>query len=178
MNTSSLLTTLRRTSKLYLRLLFIYIRHFYRPIASHLILMLFVLNVSADDLSSTSIPTKIVDTAIATANISIWSLFPGLDGNALIGAFSGASLVALGGRNIRPFPRVAYMAISMVIGYLAAPEVLMHSPLHESAVAAFFASATAIALVTQGLKLITEIELPFWMRRGRGRGRNFDQDDV
>ena len=91
------------------------------------------------------------------------ALFLEVDSAALAGAFSGASLVALNNKSTF-FLRIAYLMISMIIGYLAAPEILAQTPLSQSGVAAFLASAVAIAVVLQLWELIRKIELPRWLR--------------
>ena len=114
-------------------------------------------------MAEPSTTTLVVTTA---AGIGLSSLFPGIDGNALIGAFAGAALVAISSKNLAVLQRLAYMAISLAIGYLAAPEVISNTPLKQSGVAAFFASAAAIALTLHGIELIHTIELPTWLRKG------------
>ncbi|AEK60832.1 putative holin [Collimonas fungivorans] len=117
-------------------------------------------------MAEPSTATLLVTTA---AGIGLSSLFPGIDGNALIGAFAGAALVAISSKNLPVMQRLAYMVISLAVGYLAAPEVINNSPLKQSGVAAFFASAGVIALTLHGIDLIKTIELPDWIRKG---GRN------
>jgi hypothetical protein len=108
--------------------------------------------------------TTLVVTAVAGIGLS--SLFPGIDGNALIGAFAGATLVAISSKNLPLLQRLVYMLISLAIGYLAAPEVINNTPLKQSGIAAFFASAGVIALTLHGIDLIKTIALPGWMRKG------------
>jgi hypothetical protein len=114
-------------------------------------------------MAEPSSATLLVTTA---AGIGLSSLFPGIDGNALIGAFAGAALVAMSSKNLPILQRLAYMLISLAVGYLAAPEVINHTPLKQSGVAAFFASAVVIALTLHGIDLIKTIELPDWIRKG------------
>ena len=104
--------------------------------------------------------------ATAAAGVGLSTLFPGIDGNALIGAFAGATLVAITSKNLPVLQRIAYMVISLAIGYLAAPEVISNTPLKQTGVAAFLASAVAIALTLHGIDLIKTIELPEWLRKG------------
>lgn len=104
-----------------------------------------------------------------TAKVGLLALILEIDSGALAGAFSGASLVALNNHQSTIFLRVAYLVISMVVGYLAAPEILAQTPLSQSGVAAFLASAIAIALVLQLWELIKKIELPRWLRKGGGK---------
>ena len=99
--------------------------------------------------------------------IGLSSFYPGIDGNALIGAFAGAALVAISSKSLPLVQRLAYMVISLAIGYLAAPEVISHTPLKQSGVAAFFASAGVIALTLHGIDLIKTIALPNWLRKGK-----------
>ena len=100
------------------------------------------------------------------AGIGLSSIFPGIDGNALIGAFAGATLVAITSKNLPLLQRLVYMVISLAIGYLAAPEVMNNTPLKQSGVAAFLASAAVIALTLHGIDLIKSIALPEWLRKG------------
>ncbi|MGS0740431.1 putative holin [Glaciimonas sp. GG7] len=102
----------------------------------------------------------------AATGIGVSSLFPGIDGNALIGAFAGAALVAISSKSLPLLQRLAYMVISLAIGYLAAPDVIQNTPLKQSGVAAFIASAGVIALTLHGIDLIKTIRLPDWLRKG------------
>ena len=52
------------------------------------------------------------------------------------------------------------MLISLSAGYLAAPEVIALTPLNQSGVAAFVASAAVIALTLHIIELIKTIQLP------------------
>lgn len=97
---------------------------------------------------------------VTTIGIALSTLFPMIDGNALIGAFAGSSLVAISSKNLTLLKRLAYMAISLIAGYLAAPEVIRHTLLQESGVAAFFASAASITLALHLIGLIQKIDLP------------------
>jgi len=108
--------------------------------------------------------------ATAAAGVGLSALFPGIDGNALIGAFAGATLMAISSKNIPIWQRLAYMVISLAVGYLGAPEVISNTPLKQSGVAAFFASAAVITLTLHGIDLIRTIELPDWIRKGGGNG--------
>ena len=107
--------------------------------------------------------------AATAAGIGLSTLFPSIDGNALIGAFAGSSLVAISSKNLSFLKRLAYMLISLVAGYLAAPEVVVNTLLHETGVAAFFASAAAIALTLHLIELIQTIQLPNLLQKGEPR---------
>ncbi|NRO99455.1 hypothetical protein GWC77_26600 [Paraburkholderia sp. NMBU_R16] len=85
-------------------------------------------------------------TAVPLTAVGIASLAPGIDGNALIGAFTGAALVVVTSKEISVGRRVVYMLISLVMGYLAAPEIVNATPIHSTGVAAFFAAALVITI--------------------------------
>lgn len=103
--------------------------------------------------------------AITAAGVGLSTLFPMIDGNALIGAFAGSNLLAISSKNLTPLKRLAYMLISLIAGYLAAPEVVTHTPLREVGVAAFIASAAAIPFALHVIELIQRIELPSILKK-------------
>ncbi|MCI0152143.1 phage holin family protein [Paraburkholderia sediminicola] len=87
--------------------------------------------------------------AALSAAIGIAGVTPGIDGNALIGAFTGAALVVVTSKDLGVFRRAAYMLISLVMGYLAASEIVNATPIHSTGVAAFFAAALVITVTLQ-----------------------------
>lgn len=86
-------------------------------------------------------------TSAAVVTATVW--MPGIDSDALVGAIAGAALFVTSSRELPLFRRVVYLLISAVIGYLAAPDVLAHLPLHSSAVAAFLAGALVVSVTVQ-----------------------------
>lgn len=107
--------------------------------------------------------------AATAAGVGLSTLYPAIDGNALIGAFAGSSLVAISSKNFTILKRLAYMLISLVAGYLAAPEVVAQTALRETGVAAFFASAAAIALTLHLIELVQTITLSTILPKGKPR---------
>lgn len=106
--------------------------------------------------------------ALATG-VTLSALLPGMDGNAIIGAFAGAALMALHAREVSVFSRIAYLFISWAMGYMAAPLVMRQTSLQESGVAAFLAAAVVIAVTVQLIERIKAIDLAqwaSWLRRG------------
>ncbi|BDD79923.1 hypothetical protein [Burkholderia phage FLC10] len=102
----------------------------------------------------------------AFAGIGFASLFPGIDGNALIGAFTGAALVVVTSKDLSLAKRFAYLVISLIVGYLAAPDVVNHSPITSTGVAAFFAAALAITVTLQLIERIKSFDLLSLFRKG------------
>lgn len=104
--------------------------------------------------------------ATISAAIGLAGLAPGIDGNALIGAFTGAALVVVTSKDISILTRLAYLVISLVMGYLAAPEVVNATPIHSTAVAAFFAAALVITVTLQLIERLKSADLLAFLKRG------------
>lgn len=104
--------------------------------------------------------------AALSAAIGLAGLAPGIDGNALIGAFTGAALVVVTSKDLNALTRVAYMLISLVMGYLAAPEIVNVTPIHSTGVAAFFAAALVISVTLQLIDRLKSIDLLGFLKRG------------
>ena len=104
--------------------------------------------------------------AALSAGIGFASLFPGIDGNALIGAFTGAALVVVTSKDLSIAKRFAYLVISLIAGYLAAPDVVSHTPITSTGVAAFFAAALAITVTLQLIERVKSFDLLALFRKG------------
>ncbi len=117
----------------------------------------------AEPFSSSSIATGL---ALA-CGVSLASFFPGVDGNALVGAFAGAAVFVLHAPTLRLALRISYFALSIVAGYLAAPELTQWLPIHEHGISAFIASAAVITLTHKGLDALNKLDLFDWLKRGR-----------
>lgn len=104
--------------------------------------------------------------AASTLGLGLASLFPGIDGNALIGAFAGAVLVVVTSKDLGIGARCAYLLVSLVIGYLGAPEIIRLTPITSSGVAAFFAAALAIVVALQLIERVKTFDLAAIFKRG------------
>lgn len=111
-------------------------------------------------------PTTTTTLALIAAGVSVATLVPGIDGNAIVGAFAGAALVALHAREVSIGARLGYLVVSWIIGYLAAPEVAHRVGLTATGVAAFLAAALAIAVTVQLMERIKNIDFTSWLRKG------------
>ena len=60
----------------------------------------------------------------------------------------------------------AYLLISLVMGYLAAPEIVGATPIHSTGVAAFFAAALVIAVTLQLIERVKTLDLLALFRKG------------
>ncbi|WP_175888767.1 putative holin [Burkholderia cepacia] len=104
--------------------------------------------------------------AALSAAIGVAGLAPGIDGNALIGAFTGAALVVVTSKEIGVFTRIAYMLISLVMGYIAAPEIVNVTPIHSTGVAGFFAAALVITVTLQLIDRLKTVDLLAFLKKG------------
>lgn len=103
----------------------------------------------------------------AAASLGVAASLPGVDGNALIGAFAGATLFVVSSKELPVWRRVAYLGVSIALGYLAAPEVMRWLPLQASGLAAFLGAALGVTLTLGLLERGRTFDLDAWLR-GRG----------
>lgn len=99
-------------------------------------------------------------------SVALSSFLLGLDGNALVGAFAGAVLMVMSSKDLRWYTRVVYLVISWVMGYIAAPEIIDHFPVHETGVAAFFAAAVVVVIALEIIERLRKANLLGWLRSG------------
>lgn len=85
-------------------------------------------------------------TLAITAGLGAAALLPFIDGDALLGAVLGATLIASTKRDIRWWQRLLSLLLSIGIGYILAPEVIGQTPIKSMAAAAFIAAICAIPL--------------------------------
>jgi hypothetical protein len=104
--------------------------------------------------------------AALSAAIGLAGIAPGIDGNALIGAFTGAALVVVTSKDLGIVKRVAYMLISLVMGYLASPEIVNATPIRSTGVAAFFAAALVITVTLQLIERVKSVDLLAFLKKG------------
>lgn len=93
------------------------------------------------------------------AGIGLAALLPGIDGNALVGAFAGAAFFVLSAKEHPILIRLAYMLISLVMGYLGAPEITGLGLFQETGVAACLAGACCVYLLQWVLDQLKKLDL-------------------
>lgn len=98
-------------------------------------------------------------TMALTATIGLASILPGIDGNALIGAFAGATLFVLTSKELGLITRFLYLFISLLMGYMLVPSVLAHTPIQEPALAGFIGGLFCITLGIKGKQYIETANL-------------------
>jgi uncharacterized membrane protein HdeD (DUF308 family) len=102
--------------------------------------------------------------AAAAASVGLAAMLPGVDGNALIGAFAGAALFVVSSKELPIWRRLVYLAVSIALGYLAAPEVIRWLPLKATGLAAFLASALGVTLTLGLIERGRTFDLEAWLR--------------
>ncbi|TEA79847.1 putative holin [Allopusillimonas ginsengisoli] len=107
-----------------------------------------------------------VSAGAAMSAVAFTSLLPGVNGDALVGAFAGAVVFALHAKDISIAKRLAYMVVSFVVGYLAAPEVMRYTGLQSDTVAAFSASALIVTAALAGIDKIKAFDITSLWKRG------------
>ncbi len=107
--------------------------------------------------------TTALTTAAATG-IGLASLFPGIDGNALIGSFAGATLFVISARELPHWQRAVYLLISLIMGYIAAPEIISHTFINQSGVAGFMGGLLCITVAQPLVRQLGESDLLTLMR--------------
>ncbi|MFA1686561.1 putative holin [Achromobacter dolens] len=113
--------------------------------------------------TTAAVSTVFLTTGLATA-------LPGVDGNALIGAFAGAVVMTLSSKETKITAKFCYALVSFVAGYLAAPDVVNLTPIQQTGAAAFLASASIVALVQIGIEKIRSFDVNAFFNRNRGGG--------
>lgn len=99
------------------------------------------------------------------SEVSVTSLLNGIDADALIGAFAGAALVVATSQDRSLTKRIAYMGISWIVGYLAAPEVVRTTAIRSTGVAGFLAAALAITVTLQLIERIRAWDIRAFFRK-------------
>jgi len=92
-------------------------------------------------------------------------MLPDIDGDALIGSFAGAALVFTTSQNLSVWKRCAYLIISLIAGYQAAPEVIVATPINSPGLAAFLAAALAIAVTLQLIERVKSFDLRSFFKK-------------
>lgn len=98
-------------------------------------------------------------------SVSLASLLPAVDGNALIGAFAGATLFVMSARELPALTRAVYMIISLVMGYLTAPEVTEQTFIKQSAVAGFLSGLLCVTIALMLIKRVRNSKLNDILKR-------------
>ncbi len=106
--------------------------------------------------------------AAGTASLiaALLALLPGIDPDAAIGAFCGALLFFISGKQEFPlWIRLAYLPISFVIGYLGGPS-LLGDYLEATAVSAFIGASITVTAGIRVIESVRTLDLKAWLGPG------------
>lgn len=104
--------------------------------------------------------------AVALSAVTVTSILPGVNGDALIGAFAGAAVFALHTTNIPVLKRIVYMIVSVLLGYFGSDEVMRLTGLESHTLAAFGLSAVAVTVTLISIDRLYDIDITKFFRRG------------
>ncbi|MFK3649280.1 phage holin family protein [Lysobacter capsici] len=110
-------------------------------------------------------PTSLSTAGGLTAGVGLAAMWPGIDGDALIGAFAGATLFVVSAKSLPTWQRLVYLLVSVVAGYQSGIEIVRWIPIRSTGVAAFVASAVAITITLTLIEKSRAFDLN-WLRRG------------
>jgi hypothetical protein len=100
-----------------------------------------------------------ISAGLVFGTVALSTLIPGVNGDALIGAFAGAVVFTLHTKDLIVIKRLVYLIVSFVIGYIATPEVMHWTGVQSYGVAAFIASATVVTLALAFIEKIKAFDL-------------------
>ena len=110
-------------------------------------------------------PTSVSSLSMVAAGLGLAAVLPGIDGNALIGAFAGGTLFVVSAPSMPLWQRVLYLGVSVAAGYQATSDLMALVPLKSTGVAAFIASATCVSLTLAVIDRCKRLDFS-WLRRG------------
>lgn len=109
-------------------------------------------------------PSTTAAAGTATFTAAVIGMLPGIDANAVVGAFCGASLFVISAKDLGLFERFAYLLISFAIGYLGGPALLGDTlGLEHSAVSAFIAAAVTVTAGLRAIEGVKTLDLKAWL---------------
>ncbi|WNF45829.1 putative holin [Pseudomonas sp. SG20056] len=91
------------------------------------------------------------------------SLVPGVDANAVIGAFAGALFFIVWKADLSAWKRLGYFVASWILGYYFAAEVVGQSWAKTSGVVAFGGALFTVVVCVSLLEWVEGGKLPGWL---------------
>lgn len=110
-------------------------------------------------------PTSTTVVGLLATGVGVAALLPGVNGDALIGAFAGGTLFAVSAAQVPLWRRIVYLGLSMIAGYLAAEDVQRLIFIRSSGLAAFLAAALVVTLTLAAIERCKTFDFS-WLRRG------------
>jgi len=112
-------------------------------------------------------PTSSAGTAAAAMGaVALTSAMPGVNGDALIGAFAGAVVFALHAKDLAMPKRLIYMLVSLALGYFGADEVMHRFGMQSYTLASFGLSAIVVTVALASIDRIRNFDITSLFKRG------------
>lgn len=112
-------------------------------------------------------PTSSAATAAAAMGaVVITSVIPGVNADALIGAFAGAVVFALHAKDLPILKRISYMVVSILVGYMGTGEVMRYTGMESYTLAAFGLSAVVVTAALAGIDKIKQFDITSLWKKG------------
>lgn len=92
------------------------------------------------------------------------SMMPGVDVNAVVGAFAGAMFFVVFAKDLKPWARFGYFIASWVLGYYVASEVIGREWARTSGLVAFFGALFCVVVCISLLEWIEGGKMPGWLQ--------------
>lgn len=103
-------------------------------------------------------------TVPAVVGIGAAALLPGIDINAVIGAFAGAMLFVVHAKDLKIKTRIGFMLASWIFGYYIAAELISRDYARTSGLAAFFGGLVCVAICAGIIEWLQGGNAPAWLR--------------
>lgn len=103
------------------------------------------------------------------------TLVPGIDGDAVVGAFAGAVFFIVFSRDITAWGKLGYLFASWVFGYFFAGELVARAWTSSSGLVAFLGGLFCVVVCVSLLEWVQGGKTPGWLRfiaERFGGGRN------
>lgn len=102
--------------------------------------------------------------AVGAGGVALFSLLPGVDADAVVGAFAGALFIVVYSKNLRAMARIGYLITSWVFGYYAAVEVIGQRLTHSTGLAAFIGGLLCMAISISLIEWVQGGNAPKWLQ--------------
>lgn len=109
-------------------------------------------------------PSAGVMATTAVVGVTTASFIPGIDVNAVVGAFAGAMFFVVFARDLTAWARLGYFIASWVLGYYVANEVIGRNWANTSGLVAFFGALFCVVVCISLLEWFQGGKTPGWLR--------------
>ena len=111
-------------------------------------------------------PTSASSLPLIAAGVGLAAILPGIDGNALLGAFAGGTLFVVSATKLPLWHRFVYLVVSVIAGYMGAPDLMAALPfIKSSGLSAFLVAAVAVTVMLSVIEKARKLDFSF-IRRG------------